>query len=104
MSQVKRPFSIRKPVTAAPPAESVFRNFTQTSRNVLQFQLAPTDVAYANAIRRVVLTEVESVAFRSEILEDGTTSGIKILKNSTPMSNEMLAHRIGLLPDRKSVV
>jgi DNA-directed RNA polymerase subunit L len=41
---------------------------------------------------------VESVAFRSEILEDGTTSGIKILKNSTPMSNEMLAHRIGLVP------
>ena len=97
MSQVKRPFTIRRPGTAAPET-SVFQNFTQSSRNVLQFQLAPTDVAYANAIRRVILTEVESIAFRSEILEDGTTSGIKILKNSTPMSNEMLAHRIGLLP------
>lgn len=99
MSQVKRPFTIRKPVVqSAPISEPVFSNFNQSTRNILQFQLAPTDVAYANALRRVIMTEVETVAFRSEILENGSTSGIKILKNSTPMSNEMLAHRIGLIP------
>ena len=98
MSQVKRQFTIRKPAVAAPSSAAVFRNLTQTSRNVLQFQIAPTDVAYVNGLRRIILTEVETVAFRSEILEDGSTSGIKITKNSTPMSNEMLAHRIGLLP------
>jgi DNA-directed RNA polymerase subunit L/DNA-directed RNA polymerase alpha subunit len=97
MSQVKRPFTIRRPA-AASATPSVFQNFAQDSRNILKFQITPTDVAYANALRRVILTEVETVAFRSEILEDGSTSGIKILKNSTPMSNEMLAHRIGLLP------
>lgn len=96
MSQVKRPFTLRKPVAAA--SESVFKAFVQPSRNVLQFQITPTDVAYVNALRRVIMTEVETVAFRSEILEDGSTSGIKMTKNSTPMSNEMLAHRIGLLP------
>ena len=94
----RRKFTIRKPAAATTGPMNVFKNILQPSRNTLKFRLAPTDVAYANALRRVVLTEVECVAFRSEILEDGTTSGIKILKNSTPMSNEMLAHRIGLIP------
>jgi DNA-directed RNA polymerase alpha subunit len=75
----------------------VFKNFLQQSKYTIQFQLNPTDVTYANTLRRVILTEVETVAFRSNILEDGTTADIKITKNSTPMSNEMLAHRIGLL-------
>ena len=89
-----RKFKITKPATT----ESVFKNLTQTSKTMIKFQLAPTDVAYANVLRRVILTEVESVAFRSHILEDGSTSDIKISKNSTPMSNEMLAHRLGLIP------
>ena len=93
----RRKFTVRKPA-ATTMSDPVFKNLIQVSRNTLKFRLAPTDVAYANALRRIVLTEVETVAFRSEILEDGTTSGIKILKNSTPMSNEMLAHRIGLVP------
>jgi len=97
MSQ-RRPFKVRPTVPPPAPVESVIKNFTQPSRLVIQFQLTPTDVAYVNTLRRAILTEVETVAFRSNILEDGTTSDIKITKNSTPMSNEMLAHRIGLLP------
>jgi len=99
MSQV-RPLQFRRTVApaAASPEEPVFSNFLQQSKNVLQFQLYPTDVAYVNTLRRVILTEVETIAFSSDILEDGSTSDIKITKNSTPMSNEMLAHRIGLLP------
>jgi DNA-directed RNA polymerase subunit L len=45
-----------------------------------------------------MITDVETVAFASDITENGSTSDILITKNSTPMSNEMLAHRIGLLP------
>lgn len=91
----RRPFKITKPVVQQ---ESVFKNLTQPSKTMIKFQLAPTDVAYANVLRRIILTEVESVAFRSHILENGSTSDIKVSKNSTPMSNEMLAHRIGLIP------
>ena len=101
MSQVKSKFVIRRPTAsaaAAPVNANVFSNFKQSGRNSIQFRMAPTDVAFVNALRRIVLTEVETVAFRSEILENGATSDIKITKNSTPMSNEMLAHRIGLLP------
>ena len=91
-----RKFKITKPVTQS--TESVFKNLTQTSKTAIKFQLTPTDVAYANVLRRVILTEVESVAFRSHILEDGSTSDIKFTNNSTPMSNEMLAQRLGLIP------
>jgi DNA-directed RNA polymerase subunit L len=45
-----------------------------------------------------MITDVETVGFRADILPDGSTADVKIVKNSTPMSNEMLAHRIGLLP------
>jgi DNA-directed RNA polymerase subunit L len=41
---------------------------------------------------------VETVAFASDIVEDGSTKDVSISENSTAMSNEMLAHRIGLLP------
>jgi len=62
------------------------------------FQLAPTHVAYANTLRRLCMTAVEGVGFNADIREDGSTSDVQILANSTPMTNEMLAHRIGLLP------
>lgn len=83
---------------AAPQPQTVFNNVTSDGRQTVKFTLSPTDVAYANTLRRVILTEVETVAFRSAILENGSTSDVTIEKNSTPMSNEMLAHRIGLLP------
>ena len=94
----RKPFKITKPSVPVQPPESVFKNLTQASKTMIKFQLAPTDVAYANVLRRIILTEVETVAFRSNILEDGSTSDIKVTKNSTPMSNEMIAHRIGLIP------
>ncbi len=88
------------PAAAAPPPDSIFRNVKRgADLTLLTFTLNPTHVSYANTLRRAMITEVETVAFRSKIKEeDGSTSDVKILKNSTPMSNEMLAHRIGLLP------
>jgi len=44
------------------------------------------------------MTHVETVGFRADIREDGATTDVEIEANSTPMTNEMLAHRIGLLP------
>jgi DNA-directed RNA polymerase subunit L/DNA-directed RNA polymerase alpha subunit len=82
---------------ASSAAVSVFQNL-QAANGRIRFTLAPTGFPYANTLRRVILAEVESIGFRADILPDGSTSDVKILKNTTPMSNEMLAHRIGLLP------
>jgi DNA-directed RNA polymerase subunit D len=104
MSATARSFVPRKK-TAAPAGAAaaaapvpVFKTLAQRNPTTIEFQLAPTKVEYANVLRRAVLTEVESVAFRADILTDGSTADVQVLKNSTPMSNEMLAHRVGLLP------
>lgn len=82
---------------AAP--DSPFKNLNKVGENTLTFTLAPTHVSYANTLRRAVLTMVETVAFNADIEDStGKTTDVVITKNSTPMSNEMLAHRIGLLP------
>ena len=77
---------------------SSFRNFRYENKRTLLFQLVNSHVSYANTLRRIILSEVPSVAFRAEILKNGSTSDIQIIKNTTAMSNEMIAHRIGLIP------
>lgn len=87
-----------KAKTAAPAVDSVFKDLKRDTPNTIKFRLEPTQVSYANTLRRSMITDVETVGFKSDITETGTTSDIIITKNSTPMSNEMLAHRIGLIP------
>ena len=77
---------------------SVFQNFDQVDSKTLTFRLSPVSVTYANSLRRAVQTEVSTLGFRADMTENGSTSDVKIFKNSTPMSNEMLADRVGLLP------
>ena len=81
-------------------APILFQNIatSQDNKNAWHFRLTPTHVAYANTLRRLVLTGVETVAFRADMTENGTTSDVMVNTNTTPMTNEMLAHRIGLLP------
>ena len=66
--------------------------------NVLTFQIKDTEVAYVNTLRRMILTGVETLAFNSKMNDEGTTTDVKIVANTTPMTNEMLADRIGLVP------
>lgn len=75
-----------------------FANVIRKNPQTLTFTLAPAHVAYANTLRRLMMTGVESVGFRADMTDKGTTSDVKVLANDTPMTNEMFAHRIGLLP------
>ena len=77
---------------------SVFQDFDIVDSKTLTFRLSPASVTYANSIRRAVQTEVSILGFRADMEEDGSTADVKVFKNSTPMSNEMLADRVGLLP------
>lgn len=77
---------------------AVFSNLKRLDKFTLSFQLNPARVTYANVLRRAIQTEVSVLGFRADMGEAGDTADVKIFKNSTPMSNEMLADRIGLLP------
>ena len=76
----------------------MFQSLKRIDDRTLAFTLSPTRVTYANTLRRAVQTEVSILGFRSDITETGSTSDVKVLKNTTPISNEMLADRVGLLP------
>ncbi len=77
---------------------NVFQEVKKVGRDAISFRMAPADVAFANTLRRLILTGVETVAFRSDMNELGKTSDVQVIRNTTPMTNEMLADRIGLLP------
>lgn len=59
------------------------------------FRLKDVNVTMANTIRRVTLAHTPSVGFRTEPYEK---SDVEIQVNTTPLVNEMVAHRIGMIP------
>jgi DNA-directed RNA polymerase II subunit RPB3 len=67
-------------------------------QRTVTFTLSPIHVSYANTLRRLILTGVETVAFRADMTSTGTTTDVVVKRNDTPMTNEMFAARIGLLP------
>jgi DNA-directed RNA polymerase subunit L len=75
-----------------------FDNLKKVDPRTYTFTLSPINVAYANTLRRIVLTGVETVAFRADMTSTGSTTDVVVKRNDTPMTNEMLADRIGLLP------
>ena len=81
-------------------ASNIFKNpeIIVADDRTITFRMSPTCVTYANVLRRAIQTEVQVLAFRADMTENGSTSDVKVFKNTTPMSNEMLADRIGLVP------
>jgi DNA-directed RNA polymerase subunit L/DNA-directed RNA polymerase alpha subunit len=83
-------FSNYVPVKSSPPLLTGGDTHIQAS-----FDLKGVNVTVANALRRAILTHTPSVGFRTEPYDK---SQVEILKNTTPLVNEMLAHRIGMIP------
>jgi DNA-directed RNA polymerase subunit L len=84
----------------------MFRNYTEDGPPLLtdpsskiraSFILQNTSTTIANTLRRCILSETRSVGFRAD-LTDPKNPGIRIRKNNTSVFNEMLAHRLTLIP------
>ena len=75
-----------------------FDNLRKLNERTYAFTISPIHVTYANTLRRLILTGVETVAFRSDMTSTGSTTDVVVKRNDTPMTNEMLADRIGLIP------
>lgn len=54
----------------------------------IRFRLANVSLAYANALRRIMIAEVPTMAIEF----------VTIRENTTPLHDEYIAHRLGLLP------
>lgn len=65
--------------------------------NSASFTLDKTSSTVANTLRRCILSETRSVGFRAD-LTNAADPGIVIRKNTSVIFNEMLAHRLTLVP------
>jgi len=62
-----------------------------------RFTLEGTSTTVANTVRRCIMSNTRSVGFRAN-LTDAANPGIFIRKNNAVIFNEMLAHRLTLVP------
>ena len=70
-------------------------NNIQQENGVLTFQLQNANVSVANAIRRTILSSVESIGFITTPYEK---CKVKFLKNSTNLNNEIMKQRLSCIP------
>lgn len=63
----------------------------------LMFEVHNMDVAFANAMRRVILAEIPNIAIRFEAYNE-QKNDIKITHNTTSLHNEYMGHRLSLIP------
>ena len=84
-----------QPIVVA-AAAAMFRNYRHdpadpTGRH--GFEIHGLDISLFNALRRVILTDIPVMGFSGE--EEPT---VEIRENNGPLHNEIIGHRIGLLP------
>lgn len=76
----------------------MFTDFNVSADNKrLSFTIKHLDVAYANALRRVILSEIPMVAIAYDAY-DKAKSDINIIENTSVLHNEFIGHRISLIP------
>ena len=84
----------------------MFRNYIKSGPPLLtdpddnlvgRFTLADTSTTVANTLRRCILVDTRSVSFSAD-LTNAAEPGIVIRKNTSVVFNEMLAHRLTLVP------
>jgi DNA-directed RNA polymerase subunit L len=74
----------------------MFRNYIHDPKDPSDkhsFEIYDVDIAIINGIRRTILTDIPYPGILGE--EDST---VEIIKNNGPLHNEIISHRIGLLP------
>jgi DNA-directed RNA polymerase subunit L len=72
----------------------MFKNYNYDPKSEKHsFDIHNMDLAIANSIRRIILTEIQVVGFYGE-----DEPSVDIITNTGPLHNEFMKHRIGLIP------
>lgn len=72
----------------------MFRNLkSKPDIKSITFETFGVEPSVINAIRRTIITDIPVIGFRGE-----DKPSMQILKNNGPLHNEILLHRIGLIP------
>jgi DNA-directed RNA polymerase II subunit RPB3 len=60
----------------------------ESSQYYLKFELSHTELSIANALRRIIIAEVPTMAIEM----------VQVAENTSVLNDEFIAHRIGLVP------
>lgn len=72
-----------------------FEKSWDKKKNFVYMHFEYIDVAIINAIRRNIISNVETIGIRTDT---HNKSQIEIVRNDTPLHNQFLSHRIGMVP------
>ena len=72
-----------------------FTNFDKSRTYTLKFDVSNSNSSFVNSLRRIIISNVETVGFKTDDYED---SDIKIIENTSSLHNEFILHRFGLIP------
>ena len=74
---------------------TTFENFDTSLHDTLKFDVNNCNSSFINCLRRIILTNIETIGFRTDNNEN---TDIKIIENTSSLHNEFLLHRLGLIP------
>ena len=83
---------------------AVFEDYAHDSRDPAgrhEWTVVNVDLSICNALRRIILTDIPNMGFRGEEATADAPTGpqsVTITHNTGPLHNEIIAHRIGMLP------
>ena len=77
------------------PILSNFSSSSSSSSNVHTMTLSNINVSIANALRRTILTDIDTYVFYTE---NYTDNKCKIIKNTSRLHNEIIKHRLSCIP------
>lgn len=65
------------------------------SKDTITFDLVNCNTSLSNALRRIIITEIPTISFETN---DYINSSLKIIENTSSLTNELLLQRLGLIP------
>ena len=72
-----------------------FSDFQNPDPDTISFTISNASSSFVNALRRTIITDVQTVSFN---VDDYTNSDLQVIKNTSSVHNEFILHRLGLLP------
>ena len=77
---------------------SSFKGDFIKNENKIIFKVKDVDVAILNSVRRIILSEIDNVAFEYKPYNTGDNQKINILVNTCPLHNEIIQQRLSMIP------